>query len=949
MMKQLLSNSYLYGANAPFIEALYESYLVNPASVEPAWRDYFDKLSTLPGAGNYTGPDVVHAPIIASFAQRAKDGTLQASSRASSSDDKQVKVLQMISAYRFLGNRWAQIDPLKRSERPEVVELDPSYYGFTEADLGQTFSTGSFATATGAEQATLREILEAARQTYCGAIGAEYAYISDIATKRWIQGKLEPIRATPTYTAEEKKHLLERLTAAETLERYLHTRYVGQKRFSLEGSESTIVAMDKLINVAGSLGVVEMAVGMAHRGRLNMLVNTLGKTPKMLFTEFEGKHAEELSSGDVKYHMGFSSDLATPGGPMHLTLAFNPSHLEIVNPVVEGSVYARQRRQGDKAGDKVIAVILHGDAAVAGQGVNQEMLNFSNTRGYGTGGTIHIVVNNQIGFTTSDPRDYRSSLYCTDIFKMIEAPIFHVNGDDPEAVSLVTQIAMEYRQEFKRDVVIDLVCFRKLGHNEQDEPMVTQPLMYKKIAAHPGTRKLYADKLVAQGVCTAEEPDQIIKDYRAALDRGELLYNPVLKNFTSKLAIDWSHHVNQKYTDECKSQVPLADLKRLAASVTTLPENFTVHSRVQKIIDDRRQMGLGKLPLDWGMGETMAYATLLVQGFGVRVSGEDVGRGTFFHRHAVLHDQNREKWDAGNYTPLQHVDPKQAPFIVIDSVLSEEAVLAFEYGYSTAEPNELVIWEAQFGDFANGAQVVIDQFIASGEAKWGRLSGLTLMLPHGYEGQGPEHSSARIERYMQLSAEQNWQVCIPTSPAQIFHLLRRQMLRQVRKPLIIITPKSLLRHKDAVSSLDDLANGKFETVISEVDALDPKKVSRVVLCSGKIYYELMAYRREHKIENTAVVRLEQLYPFPVEAFATALKKWSRAKEIVWCQEEPRNQGMWYWFVSRQHLVRSVGSGQQLFLVSRPASASPAVGYYTKHNAQQKAVIEGAFGELKAPE
>jgi 2-oxoglutarate dehydrogenase E1 component len=949
MMKQMLSNSYLFGANAPFIEDLYESYLANPASVEPAWRDYFDKLATLPGVGNYTGPDVAHAPIVASFAQRAKDGTLQASTRVGGSDDKQIKVLQLINAYRFLGNRWAQLDPLKRTERPQVAELEPSFYGFTEADLGQSFSTGSFATATGSEQATLREILEAARQTYCGTIGAEYAYISDIATKRWIQAKLEPIRATPKYNAEAKKRLLERLTAAETLERYLHTRYVGQKRFSLEGSESTIVAMDRLVQVAGSLGVQEMVVGMAHRGRLNVLVNTLGKTPKMLFSEFEGKHAEELTAGDVKYHMGFSSDVATPGGPMHLTLAFNPSHLEIVNPVVEGSVYARQRRHGDKNGSKVMAVLLHGDAAVAGQGVNQEMLNFSNTRGYGTGGTVHIIVNNQIGFTTSDPRDYRSSLYCTDIFKMIEAPIFHVNGDDPEAVALVTELAMEYRHEFKRDVVIDLICFRKLGHNEQDEPMVTQPLMYKKIAAHPGTRKLYADRLVAQGICTADEPDQFIKDFRAALDRGELLYNPVLENFTSKLAVEWSHFSGQKYTDESKTQVPLADLKRLAARTTTVPDNFTLHSRVQKIIDDRRQMGEGKLPIDWGMGETLAYATLLTQGFGVRISGEDCGRGTFFHRHSVLHDQNREKWDAGNYIPLQHVDPKQAPFIVIDSVLSEEAVLAFEYGYSTAEPNELVIWEAQFGDFVNGAQVVIDQFIASGEAKWGRLSGLTLMLPHGYEGQGPEHSSARIERYMQLCGEQNWQVCIPSTPAQIFHLLRRQMLRKLRKPLIIITPKSLLRHKDAVSSLDELAKGKFQTVIGEVDDLDSKKVDRVVLCAGKIYYELMAYRREQKITNVAIVRMEQFYPFPEKAFEAELKKWNKAKEIVWCQEEPRNMGMWYWFASRQHLVRAVDSSQELFLVSRPASASPAVGYYTKHNAQQKAVIEGAFGPLKAPE
>jgi 2-oxoglutarate dehydrogenase E1 component len=557
---------------------------------------------------------------------------------------------------------------------------------------------------------------------------------------------------------------------------------------------------------------------------------------------------------------------------------------------------------------------------------------------------VHIVVNNQIGFTTSDIRDYRSSLYCTDIFKMIEAPIFHVNGDDPEAVAFVTKLAMEYRQEFKRDVVIDLVCFRKLGHNEQDEPMVTQPLMYKKVSQHPGTRHLYAEKLVAQGICAKEEPEQVIADYRAALDRGELLYNPVLENYAHKYLIDWTPFMGQPYTDKCNTTVPMADLKNLAQQITTIPANFTLHSRVQKIIDDRRSMGEGNLPLDWGMAENLAYATLLMQGFGVRISGEDSGRGTFFHRHAVLHDQNREKWDHGTYMPLQNLNEKQSPFVVIDSVLSEEGVMAFDYGYSTAEPNELVVWEGQFGDFANGAQVVIDQFISSGEAKWGRLSGLTLMLPHGYEGQGPEHSSARIERFMSLSAENNWQVCIPTTPAQIFHLLRRQMLRKLRKPLVIITPKSLLRHKDAVSSLDELAKGKFETVIGETDEMDPKKVTRVVICSGKIYYELMAYRREQKITHTAIVRLEQAYPFPEKDLDQELKKWPKVKEVVWCQEEPRNQGCWYWLASRQHLV-SVIDQAALFLVSRPASASPAAGYYAKHNEQQKAVVEGAFGPL----
>ncbi len=933
MLKQMMSNSYLFGGNMPFVEEMYENYINNPASVPDNWRGYFDSLQILPG----DGPDVAHSPIIASFAERAKEGVSRAAV-STVSDGRQIKVLQMITAYRFLGNRWAQLDPLKRAERPQIAELEPSFYGFTEADFGEVFSTGSFVFP--GEKGTLREILEALRQTYCGSIGAEYMYMSDIGHKRWIQARLEPIRSMPKYLPEQQQRFLERLTAAETMERYLHTRYVGQKRFSLEGGESTIVAMDELLRVAGGLGVQEMVIGMAHRGRLNVLVNTLGKSPQQLFSEFEGKHADDLSAGDVKYHMGFSSDVATPGGPVHLTLAFNPSHLEIINPVVEGSVYARQIRRGDESGATVLPVLLHGDAAVAGQGVNQETLNFSQTRGYGTGGTVHIVVNNQIGFTTSDPRDYRSSLYCTDIFKMIEAPIFHVNGDDPEAVAFVTRLAMEFRQEFKKDVVIDLICFRKLGHNEQDEPMVTQPLMYKKIQAHPGTRKVYADKLVGQRVIGAEVPEEMIKDYRAALDEGRLIDHPVLTDHQRKFAVDWTPLLGHEYTDECDSKVPVIEIERLSKAVTTVPADFTLHSRVSKIIEDRRAMGEGKLPLDWGMGETLAYATLLVEGYAVRVSGEDCGRGTFFHRHAVLHDQNRERWDAGNYIPLQHIQEKQARFVVIDSVLSEEAVLAFEYGYSTAEPNELVVWEAQFGDFANGAQVVIDQFIASGEAKWGRGCGLVMLLPHGYEGQGPEHSSARLERYMQLCADHNWQVCVPSTPAQVFHLLRRQMLRKFRKPLIVMSPKSLLRHKEATSSLDDLAKGTFQTVIPEVDELDPKKVTRVVVCSGKVFYDLIAARREHKIENVAILRLEQLYPFPNEVFEAEVRRYPKAKDLVWVQEEPLNQGAWY--ASRHHLAEHLAEGQKLVVVARPASASPAVGYYAKHNAQQKIVVESAL-------
>jgi 2-oxoglutarate dehydrogenase E1 component len=938
--KELLGTSYLYGQNAPFIEDLYENYLADPASVSDNWREYFDRLQAQAGAAVR---DVAHRPIITAFEQMAKRGPMRTAS-AEGENKLQASVLLLISAHRYLGNRRANLDPLKRGERPQIAELEPSYYGFTEADLSKTFHVGSFH-GFPEDRATLREILEAVRQTYCGSVGTEFLHISDENQKRWIRERLEGVRATPNYPPETKRRLLERVTAAETLERYLHTRYVGQKRFSLEGGESAIVAMDEILRIAGELGVAETVIGMAHRGRLNMLVNILGKSPSNLFSEFEGKAQVDLTAGDVKYHMGFSSDVMTPGGPMHLVLAFNPSHLEIINPVVQGSVYARQTRRGDTAKSEVLPVLIHGDAAVAGQGVNQEMLNFSQTRGYGTGGTVHLVINNQIGFTTSDPRDLRSSLYCTDIFKLVEAPIFHVNGDDPEAVAFVTRLAIEFRQEFKKDVAIDIFCYRKLGHNEQDEPMVTQPLMYQTIQKHPGTRKLYADKLVAQGTLAAGEPEKMITEYRDHLDRGELLYSPVLTGHNRSHSAEWLPFLRQPYSDEAKTAIPAQEVRRLAERLTTVPDGFVLHPRVKKIIDDRAAMGRGELPFDWGMGENLAYASLLAQGFGVRLSGEDIGRGTFFHRHAVLHDQARTKWDDGVHVPLANIQDGQARFQCFDSVLSEEGVLAFEYGYATAEPNELVVWEAQFGDFLNGAQVVIDQFISSGEAKWGRLSDLTLLLPHGYEGAGPEHTSARLERFMNMAAEDNWQVCVPTTPAQIFHLLRRQMLRKLRKPLIVISPKSLLRHKEAVSSLEEFSKGYFRTVIPELEQLDARKVKRVVLCQGKIYYELLAHRRERKITDTALVRIEQLYPFPAGEFAAAIGQFPNASELIWCQEEPRNQGAWYWLASRQHLTNALGK-RKLLLVSRPASASPAVGYHAKHVQQQKAVVEHAFGPIQ---
>jgi 2-oxoglutarate dehydrogenase E1 component len=946
MMHQYRSNSYLFGGNAPYVEELYEAYLDNPGSVPDNWRAYFDALQNVPAVDGSEARDVAHAPVVESFAQRAKAGAfaLKASTTDLAIARKQVHVQSLIAAYRFLGSRWADLDPLKRAERPKIPELEPAFYDLTEADMDITFSaTNTYFTT--AEQMTLRQIVQALRETYCGTIGAEYMHINDPAEKRWWQERLESTRSKPTFTPDKKKHTLDRVTAAEGLERYLHTKYVGQKRFSLEGGESFIAAMDELVQRAGEKGVQEIVIGMAHRGRLNVLVNILGKMPADLFAEFEHTAKEELPAGDVKYHQGFSSDVTTQGGPVHLSLAFNPSHLEIVNPVVEGSVKARMDRRGDKDGDQVLPVLVHGDAAFAGQGVVMETLALAQTRGYYTGGTVHLVINNQIGFTTSDPRDSRSTLYCTDVVKMIDAPVLHVNGDDPEAVVFCTQLAMDYRQQFNKDVVVDIVCFRKLGHNEQDTPSLTQPLMYKKIAQHPGTRRLYGEKLVAQGVLKADGPDAMVKAYRAAMDAGKHTVDPVLTNFKSKYAVDWHPFLGRKWTDAADTALPLAEVKRLAERITTLPPNFKAHPLVEKVLADRAAMGRGDMNVDWGMGEHLAFASLVASGYAVRLSGEDSGRGTFTHRHSVLHDQNREKWDTGTYIPLQNVADNQAPFVVIDSILSEEAVLGFEYGYSSADPNTLTIWEAQFGDFVNGAQVVIDQFIASGEVKWGRVNGLTLMLPHGYEGQGPEHSSARLERFMQLAADNNMQIVQPTTASQIFHLLRRQMVRQFRKPLVIMTPKSLLRAKDATSPLTEFTKGEFRTVIGDpVAAADPGKVKRVIVCSGKVAYDLMRRRDERKTGDVAIVRVEQLYPFPHKAFAAEMKRYANATEVIWCQDEPQNQGAWFFI--HHYVHENMLDGQKLGYAGRAFSASPAVGYAHLHQEQQKALLDQAFGKLK---
>ncbi|MDP2828852.1 MAG: 2-oxoglutarate dehydrogenase E1 component [Sulfuricellaceae bacterium] len=942
LLQDFLDNSWLDGGNAGFVEDLYDSWLADPSLVSEEWRACFERLQQTATAAPR---DISHSLIRESLVQRAREPHLSASAGACSvlvnQAHKQVKVLQLINAYRFLGARHASVDPLQRFERPHIPELELAHYELSENDLTTEFETGSLI---GMGKATLAQILAMLRETYCGTFSAEYMYISDTGQKRWLQAEIEGRRARPDFSAAQKKHILGRVTAAETLEKYLHTRFVGQKRFSLEGGESLIPLLDHLVELSGARGVQEVILGMAHRGRLNVLVNIIGKMPRDLFKEFEGVHAHDdhVTTGDVKYHQGFSSDVTTSGGPVHVTLAFNPSHLEIINPVVEGSVRARQHRRNDRLGEQVIPVLIHGDSAFAGQGVVMETLNMSQTRGFKTGGTVHIVVNNQIGFTTSDARDTRSSLYCTDVAKMVEAPVFHVNGDDPEAVLLAAQIAFDYRMMYKKDVVIDMICLRRLGHNEQDEPAVTQPLMYKKIAKHPGTRHIYAARLVAEGVVTADEAALMITNHTATLDAGEQLRcKPVLSNFKRAYATDWKKFTNANWNLPALTAVPLPDLQRLSERLTSVPNNFVLHPRVEKILADRRLMGEGKLPLDWGMAENLAYAALLENGYGIRISGQDSGRGTFFHRHAVLHDQNRDKWHDGEFVPLQHISENQPHFLVIDSVLSEAAVLGFEYGYSTAEPDQLVLWEAQFGDFANGAQVVIDQFICAGETKWGRLCGLVMMLPHGYEGQGPEHSSARLERYLQLCAEYNMQVCVPSTPAQMFHMLRRQMLRPYRKPLIIMSPKSMLRHKGSVSSLDELANGGFQPLIPEQENLDPKAVRRVVACSGKVYYDLIAARSEQKIKDVAILRVEQLYPFPHEEFAAQMQLYAQAREVMWVQEEPKNQGAWY--AIEHYLRQHMKAGQSLSYSSRKSSAAPAVGYLADHAEQQRALVDAALG------
>ena len=942
LLEQFQATSALSGGNAAFIEALYEDYLGDPAAVPAAWRGYFDALKGRAG-------DVPHSAAIARIeAAQKQNGHARVQAAVEAPSQKQAGVLKLVTAYRSRGHLAARLDPLDMEHafteadlkgigllpRPSAPDLDPTFHGLGPADLDTEFSTGSLA---GPQRLKLRDLVALLKATYAGSIGAEFMHISDVEQRQWVHEQLERAGGNYGLSADDKKRVLEKLVQADGLERYLHTKYVGQKRFSLEGGDSLIPLLDELIRRGGADGMKDMVLGMAHRGRLNVLVNILGKSPQKLFAEFDGKfdHPDDPAhSGDVKYHMGFSADVKTPGRTVHLALAFNPSHLEIVNPVVAGSVRARQTHRRDETREHVVPVLIHGDAAFAGQGVNMELLNMSQARGFCVGGTIHVVVNNQVGFTTSNPHDARSTLYCTDVAKMVNAPVFHVNGDDPEAVLFVARLAFDFRQKFKRDVVIDLVCYRRHGHNEADEPAATQPLMYQIIRARPPARELYAQKLIAEGVVTDADAKALVDGYRAKLEAG----TPIAEldpDFTDEFAVDWRSHIGGTLAEEVKTGVAKDALAELNRRILAVPSGIALHSRVAKIYEDRAKMAAGELPMDWGFAENLAYASLIADGYDLRLVGQDSGRGTFFHRHAVLHDQN----SGGDYVPLATVRPG-ANVTIVDSLLSEEAVMAFEYGYSTSEPQTLVLWEGQFGDFANGAQVVIDQFISSGEAKWDRLSGLVLLLPHGYEGQGPEHSSARLERYLQLCALENMQVCVPTTPAQMFHMLRRQMLRKARKPLVVMTPKSLLRHKLAVSTLDELADGRFQLAIPDTTAKKGAKLRRVILCSGKVYYDLVEEAGKRGIGDVAVVRVEQLYPFPRKEVAAELAKYPGAKEVIWCQEEPMNQGAWYQI--RHHLQAVLAPKQTLAYAGRARSPAPAAGHLSTHLAEQAALLEQAL-------
>jgi len=956
--------SFLFGANAPFIEELYARYLGDPAAVDPEWRTFFEALgehedsvlaevrgaSWAPNGAHIIGavdPESLPAPANRNLkgngaaGAAALAGKSEQDIRAAAWDTQRAWLL--IRSYRIRGHLEADLDPLRLLKPKPHRDLDPATYGFGEADWDRPILI--FGTLGLGESATLRQIMDRLRKTYCGKIGVEYMHIADPDQRVWIQERIEHIENRTEFTVEGRRTIFERVVEAEGLERYLGVKFVGTKRFGLDGGESLIPAIEQILKRGGQLGIRDVVIGMPHRGRLNTLVHILHKSYTALFSEFQGRSSlpEEMrGSGDVKYHLGASADREFDGTTIHVSLSPNPSHLEAVNPVVLGKARAKQDQRGDAQRGQVMAILMHGDAAFAGQGLVAESLDLSDLEGYRIGGTIHFVVNNQIGFTTL-PTAARSGPYCTEVAKIVQAPILHVNGDDPEAVVHVARIATEYRQRFKRDIVIDMFCYRRHGHNESDEPMFTQPLMYKQIAGHKTVKEVYAARLEVEGVVTAAEVQKLDAELREKLDKALEAAGQYKPNKADWLEGRWAGLTPAPGEEDRKgtTAVETEQLLAVGRAISEVPRNFDLNRKIARQLQEKRKTIETGNDIDWATGEALAWGTLLAEGTPVRLSGQDSGRGTFSQRHSVLVDQATE----ARYVPLNHVGEIQAHFEVLDSPLNEAGVLGFEYGYSSAEPNALVMWEAQFGDFANGAQVIIDQFISSGESKWLRMNGLVMLLPHGYEGQGPEHSSARLERYLQLSGEDNWQVIVPTTPANYFHALRRQMRRSFRKPLIVMTPKSLLRHKDAVSTLADFGPGtSFKRVLPEIDTIpDAAKVRRIIICAGKVYFDLLAERRKRKIDDIVILRAEQLYPFPFSSLRVELLKYPNA-EVVWCQEEPDNMGGWT-FVDRRIERALSGLGVKAArptYIGRPEAASPATGSARNHVKEQADLVDRAL-------
>ena len=929
-MKELWGSSHISAGHAAYLEGLYETFLNNPEELSKEWFEFFINLPKLPNSNG----EISHQKIINEFRNFSRNSAIL----KKSVDERQGKVIRLIQSYRNRGHLKANLDPLGMMERRLVEDLNIEFHGLSHEDLNEEFYTDTF--NTGSEKLSLRDIIKKLEDIYCGKIGIECNHIMDSAERRWLQNKFESKLNQYSFNEQERLNIFERLNSAEGLAKYLSAKYPGMKRFGIDGAESLVPLVETVIQDCGSLGASQICFGMAHRGRLNLLVNVLGKLPSDLFSAFsEDFELEGASTGDVKYHLGFSSNFDTPGGEVHVSLFNNPSHLEIVDPVVIGSVRARQDRINDKDRSKVIPVLLHGDAAFSGQGVVMESLQMSQTRGFNVGGTIHIIVNNQIGFTTSNVNDSRSSDYSSDVAKIIQAPVIHVNGDDPEMVVNAAKIACKYRNKFKKDIVIDLFCYRRRGHNEADDPSATQPLMYEKISNHPSVLSQYENNLIEEEILNDEQSKKIKSNYRKSLEGGESVAKNLAKRPNDSLWFDWEPYLDVKWWPKVDTKYSKKELKKLGKEIISVPKEFNIGSQASKIFADRQEMNIGNISLNWGYAEIMAYATLLKDGYPIRLTGQDVRRGTFSHRHACIFDS---KTGMGHISLSELAEKNKTSFDIYDSLLSEEAVLGFEYGYSATWPSGLTIWEAQFGDFANGAQVVIDQFIVSAQHKWERLSGLIMLLPHGYEGQGPEHSSARIERFLQLCASENIQVCVPSSPKQIFHLLRRQAIRKMRTPLIVISPKSLLRNPQAVSTLDDLSDGSFECVIDD-ELHNKNDVKKIIMCSGKVFYELIEKRNKEKRHDISIIRIEQLYPFPYDDLEEILLRYQNVHEYIWCQEEPLNQGAWF---SHRHRIQRVldrlGNNNEVKLVSRPPAAAPAVGLMKLHLKQQKTLINEAI-------